>query len=443
MLPGNFPNLANLIFGAGNPLALFPLDSSSESDSSEDMDDTEDDFDAFVDIVNPLEGLRLPRSCVTYHHDGDMLANCDGTSPDATKHWNALRDAAYEERWMMEFRMNEATFGELLQLVQPHLQESRVYRDGRRSYSKRHRLLLTLSFLAHVPTMRYMSLKLGVPQNTISSLILRKTILALKYVLIQDPLTKEIKFPSTEAEVRGVMQGFSEKYGLPCVLGAIDGSLIPMRKPTREQTGGDRDAYWCYKGHIASLLLSIVDVNGLFLYASAGAPGCMGDAGLWATAELKTQLDNGAYPYGEMLECGNEAQFVQGYLVGDAAFALSKTMLKCHDGAPLEDTPDGKFNRAIINSRRAVECTFGRLKARFAFCNRNTFWANPTVTRDAVQVCCGLHNFLQKRSVGIPDEVHVPGGGLGQVHVELGEAQAIAGATVRDFITDWLSQPRL
>ena len=61
MLPGTFPSLASLIFGAGNPLAALDLESSSDSDSSEDSDDKDDDFDAFVDIVNPLEGFRLPR----------------------------------------------------------------------------------------------------------------------------------------------------------------------------------------------------------------------------------------------------------------------------------------------------------------------------------------------------------------------------------------------
>ena len=75
------------------------------------------------------------------------------------------------------------------------------------------------------------------------------------------------------------MLGFRSKFGVPCVFGAIDGSLIPMSKSSRDQTGGGRDAYWCYKGHIALLLLSIADVNGFFLYARAGVPASMGDAG--------------------------------------------------------------------------------------------------------------------------------------------------------------------
>lgn len=234
--------------------------------------------------------------------------------------------------------------------------------------------------------------------------------------MIQDPNTKEIKYPSTED-----VQGFRSKYGLPCVLGATDGSLIPMRKPFRDQTGGDKDACWCYKGHIASLLLRIVDVNGLFCMIVRVRRVLWVMLDDWLVAQLKAPLDIGEFSFGERLEYRNKEQFVQGYLVGDAAFGLSKTMLKCHDGVPAENTPEGKFNRAIIHSRHAVECTFGRLKGRCAYCNRNTFWSSPTVTRDAIQVCCGLHNSLQKRSVGRPEEGHIQGGDLGQVDVELEE----------------------
>ena len=143
------PTLANLIFGAGNPLALLFNDSSSSSDNSEDWIDINEDKDAYDIFANPLEGMRLPRTRMTYCHDGDMLANMDGTSEDATNHWSNLRAAVLEEKWMTEFRMSEALFEELLALVQPHMDDSRVYIDGRRTYAKRHSLLLTLSFLAH------------------------------------------------------------------------------------------------------------------------------------------------------------------------------------------------------------------------------------------------------------------------------------------------------
>ena len=47
---------------------------------------------------------------MTYHHDGDMPEKCDGISPDATKHWSALKGIAYEAIWLFGFWINEAAF---------------------------------------------------------------------------------------------------------------------------------------------------------------------------------------------------------------------------------------------------------------------------------------------------------------------------------------------
>ena len=82
MHPGDFPTLANLIFGAGNPLALLFDSSSYSSDSSEESQDIHADNFDYDNFINPLEGLRLPRSCMTYVHDGDMLGNNASTSRD-------------------------------------------------------------------------------------------------------------------------------------------------------------------------------------------------------------------------------------------------------------------------------------------------------------------------------------------------------------------------
>ena len=85
MLPGDFPTLANLIFGAGNPLALLFDSSSYSNDNSEESQDTHAHNFAYDNFINPLEGLRLPRSCMTYAHDGDMLGNNACTSRDTAK----------------------------------------------------------------------------------------------------------------------------------------------------------------------------------------------------------------------------------------------------------------------------------------------------------------------------------------------------------------------
>ena len=79
------PTLANLIFRAGNPLALLSDGSRSSSDVPEDSQDIDVDGVTFDNFVDPLEGLRFPRSCMAYAHDGDMLGNNDSTSRDTAK----------------------------------------------------------------------------------------------------------------------------------------------------------------------------------------------------------------------------------------------------------------------------------------------------------------------------------------------------------------------
>ena len=82
MLPGDFPTLANLFFDAGNPLALLFDNSSYSSDSSEESQDIHADNFNYDNFINPLEGLRLSRSRMTYVHDGDLLGNNASTSRD-------------------------------------------------------------------------------------------------------------------------------------------------------------------------------------------------------------------------------------------------------------------------------------------------------------------------------------------------------------------------
>jgi hypothetical protein len=157
---------------------------------------------------------------------------------------------------------------------------------------------------------------------------------------------------------------------------------------------------------VACLVLAVCDVRGRFIYVSAGAPSTVGDAGLWARSDLFERIEQGLLSGVTCeLEVDGELRSVTGYLVGDSAFSLGPAMQKIYDGPP----PAGqaafvaagkdKYNRCLINARRTIECSFGRLKGRFVFCARNMFVQSPEHVRCAVRVCCGLHNFLEERGV--------------------------------------------
>ena len=132
-----------------------PVVSRDSCDKSEELQDIHADNFAFDNLINPLEGLRLPRSCMTtYAHDGEMLGKNASTSRDTAKNCNNLKAAVCYIPLIKALWMTEATFNELFVLVQPHMQDYRVSHDDVRSYSERHRLLLILKTFAHVTTMR-------------------------------------------------------------------------------------------------------------------------------------------------------------------------------------------------------------------------------------------------------------------------------------------------
>jgi hypothetical protein len=93
------------------------------------------------------------------------------------------------------------------------------------------------------------------------------------------------------------MQHFQAAYQLPGVAGAINGTVICMQKPPAKLSGCDSVEYWNYKGHCAMLLLAVVDQALLFTYINTGAPGNIGDAGLYRRYSLYEQMQQ------ELLDC--------------------------------------------------------------------------------------------------------------------------------------------
>jgi hypothetical protein len=118
---------------------------------------------------------------------------------------------------------------------------------------------LVLLFAVASLAARQMATKWGMPHCSISELCLHPTIRALQFALLQQDETKCVRWPKTEAQQVLVMDRFMNAYELPGCLGAIDGSLIPQRKPTKAQANQDADSYYGYKGGIASLLLAVCD----------------------------------------------------------------------------------------------------------------------------------------------------------------------------------------
>jgi hypothetical protein len=404
-------------------------------------DDTGAISDDSVDLgyLEQLRAQRLRRKSAAYPYSGDLIMAVNNLHNDESKNWRSLPPTEQQRRWMTEFRMPEAVFDELFELVEPHMEPSVPQNSQQRTYTVREKLLVTLSFLAHCNTLRQMATKFGMPHSSLSVLCIRPTVNTFRKVFILTPETKNIRWPVDPEDQERVMQGFRDECRVPGCLGAIDGSLIPMKKPTKQQANQDADSYYGYKGGIASLLLAVCDINMKFTYVSAGAPACVGDAGLFQRSQLHQNIEGGVMAQINVpLYLENDGmKAIMPYLVGDAAFPLGVHMMKAIDPPPAVPSAEAEFNKRILLARRVIERCFGRLKGRWVFCKRNAFWNDLEFSRAAIESCCALHNFLEERKVELPGAEGV----VQHVGMAVGDNQGLeeqSGEDTRDMLVKWV-----
>jgi hypothetical protein len=135
--------------------------------------------------IRLARSIRLPRNISTYAYTGDLLLCVDNVHPDPRRRWNTYPQDQRDALWLDEFRMIESDFDELFQMVALHMTQPQAINPQFRRYSRRHKLLMTLNWLAHVPTTRQMRNKFNVPHNSFNTVVLRPTVKVLYQVLFE------------------------------------------------------------------------------------------------------------------------------------------------------------------------------------------------------------------------------------------------------------------
>lgn len=157
-------------------------------------------------------------------------------------------------------------------------------------------------------------------------------------------LNKLIVWPSADERQR-IAALYEESKGFPGVVGMIDGTHIPIRRPP--ERGID---YYNRKDYYSVVLQGVVKDDLQFTNAYTGWPGKVHDARVFRNSVL---FENGP------VLCGN------GHILGDSAYPNLHYIL-----APYRDngrlTPAQKrYNKTHSSIRSSVERAFGLLKGRF------------------------------------------------------------------------------
>lgn len=149
---------------------------------------------------------------------------------------------------------------------------------------------------------------------------------------------------------------FNEKYGIPWIIGVVDGSHIPIRRKSR----GLGDKYYNRKKFMSIVLSAVVDATGKFLSIDVGAKGGRHDSHIFRTSAIgeffqqKTILDDIPEPR---------------FLLGDSAYSLDTRMMKAYD---MRNTVPShiRANLSSINSKIAGKTYIHSYL--FAHLHRNT-----------------------------------------------------------------------
>lgn len=171
---------------------------------------------------------------------------------------------------------------------------------------------------------------------------------------------------------RDVMRTFYDDCGIGGVIGAVDGTHIPIKAPA----AGERH-YVNRKQYHSINVQCIADRNLVIRDVVARWPGSTHDSYIWSNCATKDKLERGE---------------LQGILLGDSGYPLRSYLLT--PVANPQTAAEERYNNAHSRGRVCVERCFGVLKNRFR-CLSSSGGAleySPGFVCQIMTACCVLHN---------------------------------------------------
>ena len=283
---------------------------------------------------------------------------------------NMLQSNVLDMWWKENFRVSRETFHFICTAVGPIIQ--------RQNTILRTRAAIGLWRLATGDCYRSCGLMFGIAKSTAIG-ICRDFVQAL--CQLKD---RFIKFPNTEAAVKEKIEGFREKSNFPNVVGAIDGTHIPIRAPKI-----NHEDYFNRKHYYSFVVQGVIDASGSYLSLSTGFPGSMHDARVLRLSNLYSAAEERRILTTPCMEI-NGLQ-IRPLILGDSTYPIKPWLMR-----PFQDngalTPDKRnFNKELSQSRIVAEHGFGQTKGRWRSLDKRIDEKTRRIP-DTITACCVLNN---------------------------------------------------
>lgn len=190
-----------------------------------------------------------------------------------------------------------------------------------------------------------------------------------------------ILWPKGE-KAQETIKKFKERQGFPGVLGAIDGSHIPITPPSDQQT-----AYCNRKSYHSIILQAICDADYRFTDVFAGYAGSVHDARVFNNSHVGKKINT--VPL-ELFPNTNT------HILGDSAYKCTNYVLTPYRDNGHLTRIQKNYNFKHSSTRVHIEQCFGLLKGRFRILKHVNVYNTEFIPKIIV-ACCVLHNICVEK----------------------------------------------
>ncbi|XP_044744271.1 uncharacterized protein LOC123306367 [Coccinella septempunctata] len=322
--------------------------------------------------------------------------------------------------------MSKEKFDFLLNLIEKDIERAELPMQN--TISAKHRLEITLRFLATGESFRSLMFSTRVHESSISRFVPEVCRAIHKQLRIN-----HLKMPSTTEEWMSISEGFNNLWQFPHCLGALDGRHITFRAPKSEGS-----YHHNYKGSESIVLLALVDARYRFIYVNLGCNGRISDGGVFRNSKLSEILQKNSANLPKDQALLGRSKAIPFVVVADDAFPLKTNLSKPFPmrGLSLQHR---RFNYRLSRARRVVENAFGILANRFRVL-LNPISLNVEKVEAICLACVCLHNYLLEdiptENRACSDITDIP-----RIGIQAGNRSSSDARAVREELSEYFSAP--